>query len=69
MTVIEEHPTQAHAVLRSLHLESALETIERDHHEQLGTRVQPIRDAVVDVETVVAHGSTPLNYKGGILPY
>ena len=45
MTVIEEHPMQAHAVLRSIHLEDALETIEREYREQLEQLVQPVRDA------------------------
>lgn len=55
MTVIEEHPAQAHALLRSIHLEDALETIEREYREPF---VQPVRDASLDVETFVAHGST-----------
>ncbi|WP_339910641.1 universal stress protein [Symmachiella dynata] len=58
MTVIEEYPAQAHALLRSIHLEDALETIERENREQLERIVQPIRDAGLAVETVVAHGST-----------
>lgn len=58
MTVMEEHPALARSVLRTLHLENALATIEREHREQLEQRVQPIRDAGLDVETVVAQGST-----------
>lgn len=58
LTVIEEHPALAHAILRSLHLTDALETIEREYREQLEQLVQPVRNAGVDVETVVAHGST-----------
>ena len=58
MTVIEEHPAQAHALLRSIHLEDALETIEREYREQLELLVQPVRDAGLDVQTVVTHGST-----------
>lgn len=58
MSVVEEHPAVAHALLRSLHLEGALETIARDHHEELDIRVKPIRDAGLDVKTIVAHGST-----------
>ncbi|MEQ8787335.1 MAG: universal stress protein [Pirellulaceae bacterium] len=58
MTVIEEPPAQAHAVLRSIHLEDALETIEREYREQLERLVQPVRDAGLDDDAVVAHGST-----------
>jgi nucleotide-binding universal stress UspA family protein len=58
MTVIDEHPAQAHAILRSIHVRDALATIERQYHEQLEQLVQPVRDAGLDVETVVAHGST-----------
>jgi universal stress protein E len=57
MTVIEEHPAQAHVILRSLHVTDALEAIEREYREQLEQLVQPVRDAGLAVETVVAHGS------------
>jgi nucleotide-binding universal stress UspA family protein len=56
MTVIEGHPEQA--ILRSIHIKDALETIEHAHREQLGQLVRPYCDAGLDVETVVAHGST-----------
>lgn len=42
MTVIEEHPAQAHSLLRSIHLEDALETIESEYREQLERIVQPV---------------------------
>ena len=58
MTVIEEYPEQAHAILRSIHIKNALEVIEHEYREQLEQRVQPFRDAGLAVETVVAHGST-----------
>ena len=58
INVIDEHPTQAHAVLRSLHLEDRLELIEREHRDQLEKLVQPVRDSGLEVETVVATGST-----------
>lgn len=57
MTVIEEHPAQAHAILRSIHVTNALESIEREYREQLEQLVQPIRDTGLVVETVVAYGS------------
>ena len=58
MTVIEEHPAHADAVLRSLHLTDALEKIERARREQLEQLVQPLRDDGLEVDTLVAHGST-----------
>jgi len=58
MTVIEEHPTTAHAILHSIHVKEALETIEHEYHSRLEELVQPIRDAGLDVETAVARGST-----------
>ncbi len=57
LTVIEEHPAQAHAVLRSLHLENALENIERERLLQLEQLVEPLRAQGLEVETMVAHGS------------
>ena len=58
ISVINEHPTQAHAVLRSLHLEEKLGLIEQDHRDQLDKLVQPILASGLDVETAVATGST-----------
>jgi nucleotide-binding universal stress UspA family protein len=58
MTVIEEHPAPAHAILRSIHVKDALKTIEHEYLYQLEELVQPVRDAGLAVETVVAHGST-----------
>ncbi len=58
ITVLEEHPVQAQAILRSIHLTDALETIEREHREQLEQCVRPVRDAGLDVDIVVTHGST-----------
>ncbi len=58
INVIDEHPAQAHAVLRSMHLEDALKLVEQDHREQLEKLVQPARDSGLDVETVVKVGST-----------
>lgn len=58
ISVIDEHPTQAHAVLRSLHLEEKLDSIEQEHRDQLERLVQPIREPGLDVETEVATGST-----------
>ncbi len=58
ISVINKHPTQAHAVLRSLHLEEKLGLIEQDHRDQLEELVQPIRASGLDVETAVATGST-----------
>jgi|TARA_R110000868_G_scaffold320720_3_gene581684 nucleotide-binding universal stress UspA family protein len=58
MTVIEEHPAQAHTILRSLHVKDALETIEHEYRDQLNKLVQPVRDAGFAVDTVVAYGST-----------
>lgn len=57
INVIEEHPAQAHSVLRSLHLEDALKLVEQDHHEQLEKLLQPVRDVGLDVETIVTIGS------------
>lgn len=56
--VREEYPTQVQAVLRSLHLKEALETVEHEYRKQLDQLLQPIRDAGLDVETVVTNGST-----------
>lgn len=58
MTVIDEYSEQAHTILRSIHLEDALDTVEREYREQLENMVQPVRDNGLDVETVVRHGST-----------
>lgn len=58
MTVIEEHPAQADAILRSIHVKDALETVEHAYGEQLEQLVQPIRDNGLDIETVVKHGNT-----------
>lgn len=58
MTVVEEHPAPAHAILRSIHVKDALETIEHEYRNQLEELVHPVRDAGLDIETAVAHGST-----------
>jgi nucleotide-binding universal stress UspA family protein len=58
MTVIEEHPAPAHAILRSIHVKDALKTIEHEYRNQLEELVQPVRDAGLHIETAVAHGST-----------
>lgn len=58
MTVIDERPAKSNAILRSIQLKDALETIEREYRQQLEQLVQPYRDAGLVVETVVAHGST-----------
>lgn len=58
MTVIEEHPAPAHAVLRSIYVKGALATIEHECRNQLEELVQPVRDVGLEVETVVSHGST-----------
>lgn len=58
INVIEEHPFQAHAVLRSLHFEDRLERIEQEHRDQLESLVQPARDGGLMVATEVVVGST-----------
>jgi nucleotide-binding universal stress UspA family protein len=58
LDVIEEHPSMARAVWKSLHLEHKLGALEREHAATLENRVQPLRARGIPVATQVAKGET-----------
>jgi hypothetical protein len=58
MSVIDEHPAQAHTVLKSLHLEDKLNLIVKERQVQLEKLVQPARDECLEVEVELAIGNT-----------